>query len=398
MWLLTVLDGLAEARRISWRAAEIVENQSHGSRGQIACTAKGGAGMRKRTRIGFGLIVGSAVAALFVVPVKIPFSVSGYGTIAPASKWVLQKGADGQLIASTYDYVTGLSGGFSVVEFERGETIHFTLSPAVVADGSVSAGDTIGTIRSTEAAERLIVLTGELATARATLAAASVGEKAPLVREAEQRLMHARAEAEEHARQFVRLETLFEKGIVSQQEYEIAKGEAALLDIEVTIAESQLQAVSTGDKREQIELIQSRVQALQQEIDVLRERLHSFTITSPFTGILSRVGASDTILVISDTTAYVALIPVRWSAYPYMARARDVAIDPQGLSGSAEGKLAAVGRESQFVGGKPVVVAAALVTASSADLVPGMVVRWTVSCEPVPIHAYVGRLLRTVME
>ncbi len=398
MWLLTVLDRLGEARRISWRTVETVENRAAAIEGRLPARRRCGGGMRKLNRIGSGLIVGSAVAALLVVPVKIPFSVSGYGTIAPASKWILQKGADGQLIASTYDYVTGLSGGFSVVEFERGETIHFTLSPAIVGGGSVAAGDTIGTIRSTEAAERLIVLTGELATARATLAAASVGEKASLVRGAEQRLMHARAEAEEHARQFARLEALFEKRIVSQQEYEIAKGEVALLDIEVTIAESQLQAVSTGDKREQIELIQSRIEALQQEIDILRERLHSFTITSPFTGILSRVRASDTLLVISDTTAYVALIPVRWSAYPYLARARDVTIDPQGLPGSAKGKLAAVGKESQFVDGKPVVVAAALVTASSADLVPGMVVRWTVSCEPVPIHAYVRRLLRTVVE
>lgn len=354
--------------------------------------------MRKLNRVGLGLIVGSAVAALLVVPIRIPFSVSGYGTIAPASKWVLQKGADGQLIASTYNYVSGVSGGFSVVEFERGETIHFTLNPAVVADGSVSAGDTIGTIRSTEAAERLTELTGQLATARATLAAASVGEKASLVREAEQRLMHARAEAEEHSRQFARLETLFDKGIVSQQEYEIAKGEVALLNIEVAVAESQLQAVSTGDKREQIELIQSRIGALQQEIDILRERLHSFAITSPFTGILSRVRASDTLLVISDTTAYVALMPVRWSAYPYLAQAQDVSIDLQGLSGSATGKLAVVGKESQFVGGKPVLVAAALVTASSANLVPGMVVRWTASCEPITIHAYVRRFLRTVVE
>jgi hypothetical protein len=354
--------------------------------------------MRKINRIHVGLISGSAVAAVLFIPVKIPFSVSGYGTIAPAGKWVLEKGADGQLIASTYDYVTGRSGGFSVVEFERGETIRLTLSPSVATGGSVFAGDTIGTIRSTQAEERLVVLTGELATARASLAAASAGEKAPLIREAQQRLAHARAEAEEHARRFARLETLFEKGMVSDQEYEIARSEAALLDIEVTIAESQLQAVATGDKSEQIDLFRSRVEALQQEIEVLRERLRSFTIISPFTGRLSRVRASDTLLVVSDTTSYVALLPVRWSAYPYLAPAQDVTIEPRGLSGSARGRLASLGRESQYVDGKPVLVAAALVTASATDLVPGMVVRWTVSCEPVPIHRYVRRFLSTIVE
>ena len=171
------------------------------------------------------LIVGSAITVMLIMPVKIPFSVRGYGTIAPVSKWVLEKGPDGQLIASTYDYVTGVSGGFNVVEFERGETIQFALSPSVAAGGSVSAGDTIGTIRSTEAMERLTVLNGQLATAHATLAAASVGEKESLVREAQQRLTHARAAAAEHGRQLARLETLFEKGIVSEQEYEIARGE-----------------------------------------------------------------------------------------------------------------------------------------------------------------------------
>ena len=352
--------------------------------------------MRKRF-IFFALAVGGAMALFLLLPLDIPYEVVAYGKIMPSKGWVLSKGEEGQLIASSFNYETGVTEGYSVSQFERGAEMHFTLHPALTAAGVVAAGDTIGTLYDSKLEERLVQCKGELAIAQATLGSDAVGEKIAVVREAQQRLTHAHAEAAEQKKIVTRLQHLFEKGLMAEEEFEIADSKANLLDIEVSIAESQLEASQTGAKPHYIKLLQTQIEALQQEIEVLERRYASLTITSPIEGKVARTFSSDTLLVIADTSAYVAFMVIKWKDVPYLKEAHAVRIYPRGLPQTTEGHLASLDKEVHLINGEQVLVAVAVLRDLSGEILPGMIAQCVIACKPVTPLEYVRRFFNTMM-
>lgn len=348
----------------------------------------------------FYFIWGAAVliaVSFLIIPLKLPYTVESYGKILPSKKWVLAKGTAGQLIASEFNYETGLNEGYSVSQFERGEAMRFSFHPAIGENGFVSAGDTIGSIYSSDTEERLVELNGQLALARATLAVNTGGEKESIIRESEQRLAHAEAEATEQQKILARIKNMYQQNLVSQQEYDTADNKANLLDIQVSIAASQLEAARTGEKPEQIKFVQSKIAALQQEIEILQKRLNSFSIIAPIGGKISRVFSSDTLLVISDTSSYLAFIPVKLEDYPYISRGQNVKLYHNSLSKIARGKLVSIETEINFLSGKQVLLATASLTNFSSDLLPGMLTGCAISCEPITGFEYAKRFVTSIL-
>jgi len=56
-----------------------------------------------------------------------------------------------------------------------------------------------------------------------------------------------------------RTEALYNKGLVSQEEYDIVKGSYDLYEINIAISKARLEAVETGVKKEEIGLIKSQI-------------------------------------------------------------------------------------------------------------------------------------------
>ena len=137
------------------------------------------------------------IAISLGLPIRLPSSVNTFGTITPAQKWVLSKGTDGRLIASTYNYKTGLSEGYRVSNFEPGSSVYFSIRSSLVPGQFISSGDTVGSVYSSEMQERLIVLNGQLAATRSALAVNASGQKEAIVNEAKQRLQLALSKRDE---------------------------------------------------------------------------------------------------------------------------------------------------------------------------------------------------------
>ena len=69
------------------------------------------------------------------LPIAFPISVDTYGKISPAHRWMLLRGQDGQLVANTFNYETGLSEGYGVFNFNRGSSVYFSVeNTGVVSD------------------------------------------------------------------------------------------------------------------------------------------------------------------------------------------------------------------------------------------------------------------------
>jgi hypothetical protein len=121
-------------------------------------------------RSGLGLVALAAVAFVLLSPARFPFPVHTYATITPAQRWILVKGTNGQLVARTFNYESGMSDGYRVANFATGTSIQFTIAPSLGLGHHVSVGDTVGWISSSETQERLVVLNGQLAAAQQMLA------------------------------------------------------------------------------------------------------------------------------------------------------------------------------------------------------------------------------------
>jgi multidrug resistance efflux pump len=307
------------------------------------------------------------------------------------------KGSDGQLSASLFNYQTGVSEGYRASNFDQGSSVHFALNPAMIPGHYVSQGDTVGVATSSEAQERLISLNGQLDAARGQLAVSSTGEKAVVIHADEERLEFARRRREEEEKSFARTKTLYEQGLLPVSQYEAAENQIHAANDAVALAEASLEESRTGAKPEELGLVHSRIAALEEEIAALERRTATYTITAPLSGRIARSSTSDVLLTISDTTRYVAMIPVRLIDLPRLAAAPDARVTLRGLPREVHGTVVAVDQEVSTIGTEKVVIATAVLERTSVDLVLGLAVRCDIDCRPVSMVGLIQQFLMSLV-
>ena len=353
---------------------------------------------RNATRFYFtAFIVLVGISLILFLPLELPFAVKSYAKLVPSQEWVLEKGRDGQLMESTFNYETGNSDGYRVSHFERGSSINFSFHPSITPGGTIVKGDTIGSILSSEVQERLISLQGDLATAKSSLAVMTSGEKTAIVQEAQRRLQFAEKRLDEHSRALARAEKLFSEDLISRQSLEEEQGQAKLLSLEVSIAESHLRATQTGEKPEQLGLIQARIAALADEIKAIHARTASYTLTAPISGRILRDYSPTTLLTISDQRRYVVLVPVKWEDYFHVSQMQNARIELKGFPGPVVGTVVSLDREIEVLNGVKVVMLTAILDPSEQNLMPGMLAKCKIECNPVTPLEYVKRLLASLI-
>ena len=336
-----------------------------------------------------------AVGVVVLLPVRFPSGVDTYATISPAHQWVLSKATDGQLVASTFNYESGMNEGFRVSTFSQGGSVHFSLHPSLGPGRAVAVGDTIGSIYSSDVAERLISLNGQLTAARSMLAVNSTGQKSAVVNESEQRLRFALRRREEHRKVEERHQLLFDQHLISQGEYDRVQNEANALQDEIAIAESNLEAARTGAKPEQLDLAQANIVALESEIEAVRRRAGTYTVTAPIAGTIIPSFSENTLVTIA-AEEYVALVPIPRVDYPRVVATPRPQLVFSGLSQSVHGSLISMGRELQMLHGREVLIATARLEAPPPDVMPGMLVRCRIGCSPVTAVEYGTYLFRSM--
>lgn len=343
----------------------------------------------------FGVAAGALVVLLLGLPVRFPYVVSTFAAVTPEHRWVLSKTADGQLIASTFNYRSGLSEGYRVSTFNPGSSISFALQPSLTPGQTVAMGDTIGSLYSSEVAERLISLNGQLAAARNMLAVNASGQKDAVVKEAVQRLLSARRRRDEYQHTLDRAQKLFDQHVISAGEYEPVRSEANALDDEITIAQAAVEAAQTGAKPEQLELMNTNIAALQSEIAAVKGRAATYTVTAPITGLVTPTFSPDTLVTIAGPE-YLALIPVRWTDSRHLAATPGARLTVMGITPPVHGTVIALNPELHVINGRPVVIAIARLDAAPAQLMPGMLLPCRIHCAPVTAAAWSREFLASL--
>jgi hypothetical protein len=314
-----------------------------------------------KTHLYFLLTLGLFLILAVLSFIKIPFSIKVPGQVLPVKEWLLTKSTAGNLIQTLINHQFNIIEDYSVMQIERGDFIHFQLHEKKYLDRKIGRGDTIGIFSSSELKRELARLKGELAVERSLLAYYLTGEKPSVVEEAKKQLEYASKNVEEQEKIYRRQNDLFNKGLISEQEFELAQSALELFRVEMGRARAQLAVVSSGAKESQIQYSQNRVQALQDEINTLNNRFQHFTIIAPISGKLVGTKLTDTILVALDTSSYVVKMAIKLQDLPEVYQGSTVEIRPSNSDVTEKSKLYNLGTAVNMINGRQVVYGLALI-------------------------------------
>jgi multidrug efflux pump subunit AcrA (membrane-fusion protein) len=335
--------------------------------------------MTKKSKLIISAIIFLIVVTL-LLPINYPVSVSSKGKLIPFKTWTLAKGTDGRLITTLNDNSTGISNGFTVTQFERGDAVQFKLNLDIISENTVNRGDTIGYVISNEIEKDIQKLKGELETAKASLNVQTSSEKESIIDAEKSKLKFAEKELEEQTKVFERKKKLFERVLISQQEFEADEARYELAKININIAKERLRTVQSGAKKEEINFAASQINALENEIEILQKRFESNNIVIPISGIINRSFSSDTLLIINDTSKHVIIMPVIWSDSKKIHVEQNVIVSYASIDEEINGTIISVGNNVKTSNNLQYVLVTVVSDDKVEQLKPGLYVDCKVGC------------------
>jgi len=277
------------------------------------------------------------------------------------------------VLATFSDYVQGNIENYSVMSVVRGDAFRFDLLSSLESGDAVEAGQEIVRVYSHELARNLSRLSGELAVARASLAAVKSGEKEAVAQEAERGLVLAKERAGLHNLIFLRQDSLYRRNLISREAFDLAHSTAQISAIEAAVAEARLQSVRTGAKPEEIRMIESQIEGLEAEISVLSDQTGTLTLASPLFGVFQSSPGTDTLCTVEDT-ARVIVMPVPIKHLAEVAPGQTVKLRIPGHAEEFAGTVLRLEHRVRIINGAQVMMATATLAGSITALPSNLVV------------------------
>ncbi|MFC1550685.1 hypothetical protein ACFL46_05270 [Candidatus Neomarinimicrobiota bacterium] len=344
--------------------------------------------IKRKIPIKVFIVVGVLIILLLILPFKIPYSVRAQCKLYPSEEWQLIKNQNGVLTVSYQNHLTLATQEVSVSQFERGDVVSFSLHPERNYKEHISKGDTIGVIKSNEWQRRLEELKGLLKTAKANLYVFQAGEIPALIEEAKKRVDFARSQAEQQDIIISRITALNDQGLISYEEFEIQKNQQALFRINVAIAESQLEAVSSGAKIEEQNLVKEQIATLEKQIAIFKDRIKSNILLAPFSGTLVKSFGGDTLLTLQNNEALTAIIPVKWPMANFIEVDQKTRISDGNIT--LDGIVSYKDKAVRILDGQQAIFVSVKIE-NNTELLAGQILHSKINCESITIREHFKR-------
>jgi hypothetical protein len=118
-------------------------------------------------------------------------------------------------------------------------------------------------------------------------------------------------------------------------------------------------------------------------------------IISPISGSVSNQ-MNDTVLIsIRDVSEYIVVIPVNFSEKNYVNAGQKIEVKVPGMRDAYEGKIIKVNDNLQIMNSRQYMVSIGALNVLTKDLLPGVVARCSIECQPVKIYDYLSRSLNS---
>lgn len=264
------------------------------------------------------VFTGVIVLLLFLLPVKITYSLVSEAEIVGSYEWEFCRTLEGNLVRIDRDNEKGIVKSYGVTEFQRGDVVLFVINPQVINKDFITKGDTIGYFYSNEEQRKLLELENNLAVLQSEFVFYTTGQKPEDVEKAKQQLRMASQELVTQQKLMQRSQTLMKDSVISLQQYDIDLNELKVKELALSIAEANLASISTGEKPEQALLINAKIEAVQNQILQIKERISYFTLMAPSDGFIVKERAAtsanlsyERLIKVVSKSQMIAIAPVR---------------------------------------------------------------------------------------
>ncbi len=325
--------------------------------------------------------------------VQVPYYINTYSEVFPRERWLLTRGDGGQIVSSVINFVKGYTTGYQISQFERGEFVSADFNRFLEGKKEIKKGDTVVVLQSSDVLDRIITVEGELAVAFANLRSQSSAQKEALIKESEIRLKYITEQINEQKVLYDRAKQLFEKGFMSQEEYDLKKWSHDLMLIEKDIYEAQLENLRTGVKPEDIVFLESQVKLLRDRLKFLRGRESQLVVISPLDGEIAASFSPDTLINVIDYSQVVLHIPVKLEDVKELHPGDTVKVEFNGTGEIYNCDLISVSPEVKIIENRQVVLVSFLMDNAGMKFLPGMVASNSVLVGDRSIFDYLIKLI-----
>ncbi len=189
--------------------------------------------------------------------------------------------------AGTTDIVA--SGHVEATEVLVSTKVAGTLLRLAVDEGStVSAGQELARIDTTDTELALAAARADRASAAAELSLRRAGSRVEDVREAEAQLVRAKADLDGAARDLERMQGLLDRGSGTTQARDDARTRHDVARASLDAAQERLRRLQAGYRREEKDAAAARLQATDARIAQLEQQLADARVTSPTAGVVTQ--------------------------------------------------------------------------------------------------------------
>lgn len=356
--------------------------------------------MKFPLRLSLFLLVIVILAALSSY-IKIPYNINTKGVVVPVKEWSLTRLTDGTILNTEKNNLTNRISYFSVMEFQRGDHAEFILNEKVYNGSRVSKGDTIGYIRSYEEEKRVLELTGALEEQKGVLQVYLTGEKQEEVAVARERAILAEQEFETQKKFLARAQILYETGVISDEEWELQLNEYQVKRQNMNIARSESDALASGSKQEEIDLVRNNIKFFERQIEQAGKRIDAFNIVAPFSGTIAREQIqvpteTETLIRVIDTGMLLVRLPVELYQMGYIENGNRINLQVNSGRLTYEAKVIEVDNTVQFIDQRQNVFITALVEKSTEMFIPNMLVEAEIECGDLSALNFMKRIFKIV--
>lgn len=163
------------------------------------------------------------------------------------------------------------------------------------------------------------------------------------------------------------------------------------LNGDLKVSKAKLKSAKEKANTRDIELRSSEIEAIEQEIGTLMDRKESFTIISPFNGLISQFLPIGVLFSIYDTSSYVILMSIPSEYMKYLASIKKIKYSSGIKRDSIDVRLFFVSNERKNISGREAGMAKAVIRGNSAGISPGMTVECSIDCKSITVLEYIKR-------
>ena len=357
----------------------------------------------KIKRITFWLILFIILSGAFLAVqyITLRYPLTGQGIVYAGYEWTLGKTIDGNLINSLRDNLNNSVTKYRVNEFQRGDIAEFKLQEEILSKDFISSGDTVGFLHSGIEVSRLLEMEGGLLSQQKLLEFYSSGEKPEEIQAAYERMILARQQYENQEKIFNRNKALFEKGHISEEEFELSQTDYQISYQNYLIAKSEHEALQSGAKPEQLELIRANIRSLEQNIEHLKSLIDEFNIISPINGKIIRkqgnIPEFEVILKVADISRMLAIIPMELYNIPYLEKGQTVHVISPLDGNEVPAKIEGFDNSTHNINQRQYIFVNIIIESNDAmGIMPDMLVEVSLKSEPVNLIEYAKRFMNEV--